>query len=148
MYNTVRKDDEDSKLKHDFLILYQGLKTKHFYWEFVNSLKKIIILISFLLPDAYKILLSASTLLFTWRLQSYLQPYKHTHNNDIEMFGVNVAIVTLLCGMIFNQPDTSDSLNTVLLIIMLVLNVIFIIQWIYLFITNLGEKYTLFAEVT
>jgi len=113
----------------------------------VNSLKKVIILISFLLPDAYKIALSTSVLIITWRVQNYLQPYKHEYNNEIEMLGVNVGIVTLLSGMIYNQINTSNSLNSVLLIIMLALNAIFIVQWIYLLVANLGEKYTVFEQV-
>jgi len=82
-------------MKHYFLILYQGLKTKHFYWEFVNSSKKIIILLSFVLSSGYKISVAGVTLLVTWRLQKNLKPYKVSYNNDIEMFGVNVGIVTL-----------------------------------------------------
>jgi len=45
----------DNKVQQYFLILYQGLKIKHFYWEFVNSLRKVLILICFLLPPSYQI---------------------------------------------------------------------------------------------
>lgn len=38
-----------------FLILYQGLKDSIFYWEFVNSLRKVFIVISFLFSSSYKI---------------------------------------------------------------------------------------------
>ena len=147
MHRSVRKENSEGELKQNFLILYQGLKTKHFYWEFVNSLKKVIILISFLFPEPFKIGVPILTLLVAWRVQNYLRPYKYSHNNEIDMLGVNVAIVTLLCGMIYNQVNTLNSLNSVLLMIMTILNTIFIVQWIYLFVANLGEKYSICEQV-
>ena len=95
MYKNVRIEDEHNIIQKYFLILYQGLKTKHFYWEFVNSSRKILILIAFLLPTEYQIMFSLVTLITTWRLQSYLLPYKDNDNNEVEILGVNVGIITL-----------------------------------------------------
>ena len=49
---------EENKVKQYFFILYQGLKQKLFFWEFINSLRKVLILISFMLPGNIKILAS------------------------------------------------------------------------------------------
>lgn len=40
-----RKHLEEGKVKKYFLILYQGLKPKAYYWEFVNTFRKFLILI-------------------------------------------------------------------------------------------------------
>ncbi|CAI2378198.1 unnamed protein product [Moneuplotes crassus] len=146
MYKKVYKAGEDNKLGQYFLILYQGLNTKQFYWEFVNSSRKILILISFLLPDYSKILFSSSVLLITWRIQTFLQPYKYRLNNEVEIFGVNIGIITLCCGMIFNQKDTSKSINNFLLVAMIVFNFIFILKWTHLLFDNFGTKYSFFKK--
>jgi len=87
---------EDNKVKKYFLILYQGLRPKIFYWEFINSLRKILILGSLLLDDSYKILCSVTVLVTIWKIQNQLRPYKSNGNNEIEILGVNVGIITLL----------------------------------------------------
>ncbi|CAI2375458.1 unnamed protein product [Moneuplotes crassus] len=141
MYRNVGVPDQNNQVQKYFLILYQGLKSKHFYWEFVNSARKIAVLIAFLLPTSIQILFSVTILICTWRLQSYFRPYKNEDNNKIEMLGVNVGIITLCCGMVFNTADAKDSLNSVLLIIMLAVNVIFIIKWMHLMVQTLAERY-------
>jgi len=50
---------EDNKIKQYFLILYQGLKPKRFYWEYINTMRKILILVALLLPSSLKIALSS-----------------------------------------------------------------------------------------
>lgn len=40
-----RKNLEDWKIKKYFLVLYQGLRKETFYWEFVNTFRKFIILL-------------------------------------------------------------------------------------------------------
>ena len=148
MYKNVWKEDENNKIQKYFLILYQGLKTKHFYWEFVNSSRKVLILIAFVIPKDYQILFSATVLISTWRLQEYLKPYKDNVNNRIEILGVNVGIITLSCGLIFNSNNTREVLNTILLAIMLFFNALFITQWSYLFLLTLGEKHPFFLKVS
>lgn len=136
-------------MKEYFLILYQGIKIDHFYWEFVNSGRKILILTSFLLPETYGIISSLLILIILWRLQNYLKPYKKEKNNYIEMFGVNVAIITLTCGHIYNQTYevNTDSLDLALLLIMLILNIIFICQWTGLLIISLEDKSIFLGKV-
>ena len=148
MYRNVRKKGEN-KVKQYFLILYQGIKIDYFYWEFINSGRKIMILMSFLLPSTFGIIVSIFLLIIVWRFQNYLKPYKEAKNNYIEMFGINVAIITLICGHIYNQDyeTNTEILDSILLFIMLILNIIFIILWLGLLIISLGEKYTFLAKV-
>ena len=148
MYRNVRKKGEN-KVKQYFLILYQGIKIDYFYWEFINSGRKILILMSFLLPSTFGIIVSIFLLIIVWRFQNHLKPYKEAKNNYIEMFGINVAIITLICGHIYNQDyeTNTEILDSILLFIMLILNIIFIILWLGLLIISLGEKYTFLAKV-
>ena len=148
MYKNVRKAEEN-KVKQYFLILYQGIKIKHFYWEFINSLRKVVILTTFLLPGTYGIMTSMLILVIIWRFQNYLHPYKEEKNNKLEMFGINVAIITLICGYILSQHYEKNTtvLDLALLIIMLVLNIVFIIQWAGLLIISLGEKFKFLEKV-
>jgi len=147
MYRNVRKED-DNKVKQYFLILNQGLKRKHFYWEFVNSLRKVWILISFVLPTNYQMTFSTSMLIFTWRLQKYLQPYKNEKKNELEILGINIGIITLLWGMIYNTEDqTNDNLNFLVLWIMIFLNILFILRWTSRFLSTVGEKYPFLQKV-
>jgi len=92
MYKNVHKNNNIHKY---FLILYQGFTTKHFYWEFVNSLRKVLILSSLVLPSMIQVFFSVFILLFTWRLQHYLRPYKNDDHNNLEIIGVNAGMVTL-----------------------------------------------------
>jgi hypothetical protein len=44
---------EDWKIKKYFLILYQGLKPKAFYWEFFNTFRKVLILLFSVLLNSF-----------------------------------------------------------------------------------------------
>ena len=65
------------------------------------------------------------------------------------MLGINVAIITLICGNIFNQnyEQSTTILDLMLLIILITLNIIFITQWAGLLIISLGEKYMFLDKV-
>ncbi|CAI2373860.1 unnamed protein product [Moneuplotes crassus] len=147
MYKKTRVGEESNVVRQYFLILYQGLRLKHFYWEFVNSLRKVCILISFTLPTSAQIMFALGVLLITWRLQDFLEPYKLRQNNEIEIFGINISIITLCCGLIFNQEKTLASLNNILLIIMVIFNILFIIKWLYLLFLTLGTKHAFFRKL-
>ena len=95
MYRSFKDIDIENRTRRYFLILYQGLKEDKFYWEFVNSLRKVLILLAFLLPDDYKIMFSSLVLLITWRVQHNLQPYKLDENNRLEILGVIAGVITL-----------------------------------------------------
>ena len=81
------------------LVLYQGLKPKTFYWEFVNTIRKVLILMCsvFLSTEnaLYKILASIVVLLAIIRVQLRLRPYKLEENNEIEQKAIYAGIITL-----------------------------------------------------
>ena len=141
MYVNIKKGSDQNTDLHYFLILYQGLKTEHFYWEFVNSLRKTLILISFLMTEQYQFFFLMSLLIITWRIQHNIQPYKDNEYNNIEMLGINVSIITISSAMIYNSNKNVKGLNTAILILMISLNVKFILEWIYLILLTVNEKY-------
>lgn len=134
------------------LILYQGLKPKTFYWEFVNSLRKVLILMSFSLFDTYnplyKIMISVIILLATFRIQVYLKPYKDIRNNEIEILGLLSGTLTLFSGLVFTSDfKQTEVLNALILIVVLSINLKFILQWSYLFILCMSERYLFFKRL-
>jgi hypothetical protein len=89
------KKKDGNKAKQYLLILYQGLKQDKFYWEFVNTLRKVLLLLILMLSDTLKVLFSATLLYLTIRLQLHLKPYKDEGNNKIKICALNSGLVSL-----------------------------------------------------
>ena len=150
MYQKFKNEHSlDSKIMQYFLILYQGLRPKIFYWEFVNSLRKVLILLAFLLPDTLKIVMSTLVLVIIWRIQTHIKPYKDNRNNEIEIIGITTAVITLLCGLTFNQNDNDshDFLNNLLLAVLVFWNIFFILNWLYMLCEWFRNKYKFISKV-
>ena len=146
------KKGENNKIKQYMLILYQGLKPDRYYWEFVNSLRKVLLLMSFSLlityKPAYRIMVGVIILLLTFRVQVHLNPYKNNEYNNIEILALLSGSLTLLSGLIFTSDEEQNTiLNVLTLISVIVFNAIFILKWIYLLILCLSEQYKLFQYI-
>ena len=75
------------------------------------------------------------------RLQHSIKPYKYYINNDLEFSAINAGIVTLFWGMIFSQSQASnDAFNTVALAFLILINSVFILQWVFFFLLSLNIK--------
>ena len=146
-----RKQLEDEKIKAYMLVLYQGLKPKTFYWEFVNTIRKVLILMCsvFLSTEnaLYKILASIVVLLAIIRVQLRLRPYKLEENNEIEQKAIYAGIITLFWGLIFSQESTNYAIfNTFAFLMLIFSNAIFIILWTFYFWISLNLKYKYFKK--
>jgi uncharacterized membrane protein len=130
LFRNIKKV-HDNKVKQYLLILYQGLKRDKFYWEFVNTLRKIFLLFVLMLSDTLKILLSSSLLYLTIRLQIYLKPYKDEENNKIEILALTAGLTTLLSSIIFISEDSVSFINFGILIMIIIVNMKFILEWTY-----------------
>ena len=101
-----RKNLEGS-IKSYMLMLYQGYKPEVFYWELVNTIRKVLILCCsiFLSTETaiYKILLSIVVLVAILRIQIKLQPYKVEENNNLEQNMIIAGALTLFCGVLFTK---------------------------------------------
>ena len=139
LYNSFK--DENSKIKHYLMILYQGLKPSIFYWEFVNSVRKVFILSVLVISNnSLKVVLSSIMLIVTGRLQTYLRPYRNEEHNKVELYAIIAGVVTILSGLVFIQKDEVVLLNICILIVILVLNVLFIFNWTLLLLKHYEDK--------
>lgn len=144
LHKNIRK--EDNKIKQYLLILYQGLKKDKFYWEFVNSARKIVIFAIFPLSLNLKMLVSILVLIIFSRVQVKLLPYNDPENNDIELSAINAGIITILSGMLYSQEEEVKSINFLLFMICIVLNINFLANWVYL-LSEVFIKTSKFAEI-
>ena len=143
-----RKHLEEIYVKRYFLILYQGLRPETFYWEFVNTGRKVFIIICNVIlanyNPMYRVLISVLIILIVFRVQIYLKPYKDLINNEIEMKAIMVGSFTLYWGIVFVSDSANlAQINIVLLILLIVSNAYFISEWLlYLTISqNSKNKY-------
>mmetsp|Transcript_7824 Transcript_7824/g.6920 ORF Transcript_7824/g.6920 Transcript_7824/m.6920 type:complete len:163 (-) Transcript_7824:351-839(-) len=135
------KSTDGSKTKQFFLIIYQGLKPDKFYWEFVNTLRKVIILASLLLPTAIKIILSSTLLIVTGRIQLALKPYKDEENNNIELLAITSGIVTILSNLVYDEDTRIGYVVTLILLFTIFLNILFFLHWFYMLLQMYTDKY-------
>ena len=134
-------------VKRTFLVLYQGLKKGAFYWEFVNTIRKVVLLfISTVLSTFsvyYTALVSVLFLFILTSIQIKIQPYEDKRYNKIEIRAITAGTMTLFCGVMFNQGDSQDKsplLLPAIIILLIAINVSFIIEWLYLFIMSLNVR--------
>jgi predicted outer membrane repeat protein len=151
LWTNIHKE-KDNKIKQYFLILYQGFNQKTYYWEFINTLRKVLIfmvlvvLISY--DPLYKVLVAVIILLVTTRVQIWLKPYKEKQHNEIELFGIYAGMFTLFTGIIFSREETTIGwVNLWLFIGIVVINVAFILKWIYLFVEWMSDRYKIFLRL-
>lgn len=135
LYINIKKEGAN-KINQYFLILYQGLKKERFYWEFVNTLRKVLILISLLFSTNTRIVLATFILVASARMQITLEPYKELENNNVDLFGMTAGIITLSSGLIYSQEDTEDGLNMIILVLVFIFNSFFILEWLYLLVAE------------
>jgi hypothetical protein len=140
-----RKRLEEISIKKYFLILYQGLTLKGFYWEFVNSLRKTLILTSNVILSTYSPvyrIASAVVILFTgFRLQLFIHPYKLEDNNRIEIDAIIIGAVTLFSGLIFSSEDDKiDIFDFVIFIFIAYINIRFLLEIMLLLSMSMQEK--------
>ena len=133
------KKQEDNKVKQYFLVLYQGLKPEIYYWEFVNSFRKVSIMFTLTIFSSfgvfYKIMILVVILIITIRIQTRLQPYKDQENDEIELLAVNVGCFTIFSALIFSYDDFNLGwFNTILFVAIVAINIVFILKWFYLFV--------------
>lgn len=146
LYKNIKK--EDSKVSKYFLILYQGLIKKYFYWEFINSVRKLIILVIINLMQSFQILTAVIVLVITFRIQIAINPYKDPRNNEVEVLAILAGMMTISSGIIFSEEDSEDTLNLFIIIVVMIFNLKFILEWSYLLLACLSQKHNILKKVT
>jgi hypothetical protein len=138
---------EHGPVRSYLLLVYQGLKRKTFYWEFINTCRKLLILsfdtILSLIPVNYRALLAVWVLIGIVRLQLYLSPYQNGLNNNLEIKAIIAGMITILWGILFNANSEGSSLSGFVDLgsaLLVLANAWFISEWIYLFLVSLKYK--------
>jgi len=131
-----RHNLESPEVKRYYLVIYQGLKNDRFYWEFVNTARKVSILwVSVFLSREslfYKIIWITILLVIYYRVQIKLEPYKYQMNNALERLEAIAGTLTIFGAIILVQTESSVSLfDAILFVFIMVVNTYFIIFWTY-----------------
>ena len=146
------RHDLEGNIKFYMLMLYQGYKPNVFYWEFVNTVRKVLVLCwsVFLSTEAtmYRILLSILVLIVMLRIQIRLAPYKFEINNFLEQEMIITGSITLFWGLIFINESSSVALfSTFALLVMLISNIYFVVLWLFYFLVSLNLKHRYFKKI-
>ena len=138
---------DSGPVKKIFLVLYQGLEQKAFYWEFVNTIRKVLLLlfstVLSVFPLTYSALISITILVVLIHIQMKIDPYEDKKHNHIEIKAVIAGTMTLFCGIMFDQKSSEEGTPTIIMIIMVFLvitNLMFLVEWLYLFIKTFNIK--------
>ena len=133
-------------MKKYYLILYQGLRREVFYWEFLNTTRKVLIIclntILSVISLNYKILLGIILLVIIIRIQLAVSPYIIKVNDDLEVMSIISGMLVLYCGLIFEEGQNSDLpiFVSLAMIVLIIFNVMFLAQWLYYFLVSLDFK--------
>ena len=130
-----RKSLHKLNVQRYLLMLYQGLKDNVYYWELINTTRKICMISINALLSTFPLIYSAASavvvLVFLIRVQLRLQPYKRDLNNRLEMEAMTTGTATLFCGVLFVSDTQGFAIiTTIILIIIMILNVRFFLLWL------------------
>jgi len=144
-----RKKLREPKMQKYLLILYQGLKDKAFYWELINTIRKVVMVAINVFMSTVPVIYAASTAVIVLvgliRLQIGLQPYKLELNNKLEIDAMVTGTATLFCGVLFVSDDTGFALIILfILIAIMIMNIRFFLYWLFWMTFTLVEKHEVF----
>eukprot|EP00347_Sterkiella_histriomuscorum_P014799 403359479 len=136
----------DEQFFSRYRMLYQGLKRKHFYWEIVNTFRKIsIVSINVFLslyPDYIKAIYAMLMLAIIFKMQEILQPYEIPVFNWIEQREQIASIVTFYAGLYFVKADVSEAFKYIIIIIVFFVNAWFLVLWSFVAVNTFKWKFT------
>ena len=90
----------------------------------------------------YRILFVFILLVVFYRIQVYLEPYKLPINNKIERSELVAGTFTMFAGTLFaNEADSVDLINVIVFFTVLIVNLKFLVFWIYAVLTTFRDKY-------
>ena len=137
---------ENESIKKYYLILYQGLNREVFYWEFINTVRKVLLIalnsILSVLSIIYWLLLCIVLLITVERLQQKLKPHMLKDNNGAEIKAIIAGTTVLFWGIIFEEGSRYNysRFNTMALGIIIIYNTHFVLCWTYLFLGSFKIK--------
>ena len=143
---------QEPKVQRYLLMMYQGLKDKVFYWELINTMRKIIMIgiNAFLstLPLIYSASSAVIVLVGLMRLQLKLQPYKKELNNKLEMEAMTAGAATLFWGVLFVSDSQDFSiLTSIILTVIIIINIKFFLMWTLWMTHTLINRHEIFRSL-
>lgn len=133
-------------------MVYQGLNHRVFYWELINTLRKVLLVginvFMSTLPLMYPALTAVIVIVGLIRVQLRLNPYKEDSNNKLEIDAMVTGGATLFCGLLFTSDD-SDLAYVILLVLIIVIaiNVKFLMHWLFFMSFTLCHKFKTFHAI-
>ena len=126
-------------------MIYQGFKPSTFYWEFINTARKVLILsINVFLSTFslyYRVLPILVLLLVFFRLQIRLQPYKLPLNNVLERAEVIAGTFTLYGGLLYIGKFDFALFNVIVFAIIILVNIYFVVFWLNCMLATFQDKH-------
>lgn len=141
-----RHNLDKDQIKQYLMLLYQGLHKSVFYWEFINIFRKVILLILSVVVSSvsinYTAMFSIVILVLIGKAQLILEPYRNHKNNQLEMKAIIAGWMTLYCGVLFHNDEQGKYKGFMIMAVWLLIiyNVIFIIEWTYLFLLSFKDR--------
>jgi hypothetical protein len=137
---------EYEKVKKYLLLLYQGLKRKAYFWEFINTIRKTVLLflstVLSILSVYYTSLISIAFLMIIAKVQHWVQPYENKRNNQLETRAIIAGTMTIFWGILFEQ-DAEDKypwFKILAIVLLMFYNILFVIDWTYMFLSYFRFK--------
>ena len=100
---------ETWEVERYLLMLYQGLNKNRFYWEFVNTVRKSLLLsISVFMSTSsifYRVLVATIIMIIMKDIQDRLKPYKLAINNRLELSEITTGSVTIFTSIVFDNNE-------------------------------------------
>ena len=123
----------DNKLRFGFL--YNGYRSKTFYWEFVILYRKILIICISVFFTTVSVSVQALGALLILILSIYMQmrtrPFTHKILNIMEARGILAATVTIYCGLFYLTNALDEATKYFFFIAIVAVNFYFISYWLY-----------------
>jgi len=79
-------------------------------------------------------------LIVSARVQVYLKPYKLERNNEVEIIAIISGVVIILSSLVYSEEDKVNVLNSAVLIVTILINLVFLLKWVYMLCHHYEDK--------
>ena len=132
-----KKNLHQTNIQRYFIVLYQGLKDNRYYWEFVNTFRKVMIVSINVFLSSYALFYKGVSaiilIMILLRIQLNLDPYKLNVNNEWEYWSYTSSLITLFGGVLYvTDIQRVGFIDIFVFIVIIVINFYFLLLWTYL----------------
>ncbi|CAG9321999.1 unnamed protein product [Blepharisma stoltei] len=131
MKNKDRLNNINVRIKYGFL--FNGYKSRSYYWEFIIIYRKIIIICCTVFLSTVSVNIQALTTLFVLVTSLYFQckikPYNGDDLNKLETISISASAITIYCGMYYLTESLDQFTELVFFIAIVLANSYFVIYW-------------------